>query len=245
MDEGYPAFGKYLNQTGRPIVYSCSWPDYQLAESQDPNYRLIAEHCNLWRNFDDIDDSWDSVLSIIDYYGNESSSNQFAPFGGPGHWNDPDMLIIGNFGLSIDQSQVQMAIWSVLAAPLIMSNDLRTIRPEFLEILANPMAVRINQDPLGIQGRRVFHRNGVSIFRKPILPSSNKALSEAVAIMYRLPYGTPTKVTFSPQSLGINVKGVLGYEVIDVFSGKKLGKLGPNDSMSVMVNPTGTIFPSI
>ena len=55
------------------------------------------------------------------------------------------MLIIGNFGLSYDQAKVQMAIWSVLAAPLIMSNDLRTLKPEFLEILSNPMAIRINQ----------------------------------------------------------------------------------------------------
>ena len=82
MDEGYPDFGRFLNATGRPIVYSCSWPAYQSAS----NYKLIAEHCNLWRNFDDIDDSWDSVLSIIDFYGNLNTSSQFAPFGGPGHW---------------------------------------------------------------------------------------------------------------------------------------------------------------
>lgn len=74
MDKGYPAFGRYLNATGRPIVYSCSWPDYQLAEGKMPNYKLIAEHCNLWRNFDDIDDSWESVSSIIDYYGNANTS---------------------------------------------------------------------------------------------------------------------------------------------------------------------------
>ena len=84
MDDGYPDFGRFLNATGRPIVYSCSWPDYQ--PSEDRNYKLIAEHCNLWRNFDDIDDSWDSVLSIIDFYGNVNTSSKFAPFGGPGHW---------------------------------------------------------------------------------------------------------------------------------------------------------------
>ena len=82
MDEGYPDFGRFLNATGRPIVYSCSWPAYQ----QTSNYKLIAEHCNLWRNFDDIQDSWDSVLTIIDHYGNPNTSGQFAPFGGPGHW---------------------------------------------------------------------------------------------------------------------------------------------------------------
>jgi hypothetical protein len=68
---------------------------------QHPNYPAIAEHCNLWRNFDDITDSWDSVLSIIDFYGKDEDG--FSAFAGPGKWNDPDMLIIGNFGLSLDQ----------------------------------------------------------------------------------------------------------------------------------------------
>jgi len=241
MDEGYPDFGRFLNATGRPIVYSCSWPAYQ----QTSNYKLIAEHCNLWRNFDDIQDSWDSVLTIIDHYGNPNTSGQFAPFGGPGHWNDPDMLIIGNYGLSYDQAKVQMAIWSVLAAPLIMSNDLRTIRPEFLEILTNSMAIRINQDPLGIQGRMVYNKNRVSIFQKPILPSSNGALSEAIAIMYRGTYGTPVKVTFSPKMLGISGKKVKNYQVIDVFDGTDLGIIGVNESMKILVNPTGVRFLSL
>ena len=104
------------------------------------------------------------------------------------------MLIIGNFGLSFDQAQVQMAVWCVLAAPLIMSNDLRHLKPEFLEILANPMAIKINQDPLGVQGRLVYSQNHIDIFKKPVLPSSNGALSQAIAIVYRGTYGTPVKV---------------------------------------------------
>ena len=67
---------KYLNATGRPIVYSCSWPDYQQSEGMPPNYKMIAEHCNLWRNFDDIDDSWESVVSIMDYYGGKLYSSK-------------------------------------------------------------------------------------------------------------------------------------------------------------------------
>ena len=65
MDEGYPELGRYLNATGRPIVYSCSWPAYQIG--QNPNYKAIAENCNLWRNWDDIDDSWDSDLSYASF----------------------------------------------------------------------------------------------------------------------------------------------------------------------------------
>lgn len=242
MNIGYPEFGKYLNATGRPIVYSCSWPDYQLAEGKKPDYAQIAQHCNLWRNFDDIDDSWDSVLSIIDFYGNRNTSDDFAGFAGPGHWNDPDMLIIGNFGLSFDQAQVQMAVWCVLAAPLIMSNDLRHIKPEFLGILSNSMAIKINQDPLGVQGRLVYSKNHINIFRKPVLPSSNGALSSAIAIVYRGTYGTPVKVSFTPEQLGMNDQGAFNFEVIDVFANKKLGIIGPSETFTVLVNPTGVRF---
>ena len=63
---------RYLNKTGRPMVYSCSWPAYQIG--QNPNYTAISEHCNLWRNFDDIEDSWASLLSIIDFYGDDKGS---------------------------------------------------------------------------------------------------------------------------------------------------------------------------
>lgn len=115
---------------------------------------MIAEHCNLWRNFDDIQDSWASVETIIDYYGNNQDA--VVPNAGPGHWNDPDMLIIGNFGLSYEQSKTQMAIWAILAAPLLMSVDLRTIRPEYKAILQNKKIIAVDQDPLGIQGRRIY-----------------------------------------------------------------------------------------
>lgn len=116
MDYGYPEFGRHLNRTGRPMIYSCSWPVYQIYAGINvkilyfkcffiskfvnrmyflfvwqPNFSSIIEHCNLWRNFDDIQDSWASLESIIDYYGN--NQDNIAPNGGPGHWNDPDMVI--------------------------------------------------------------------------------------------------------------------------------------------------------
>ena len=80
-----------------------------------PNYPSIAEHCNLWRNFDDISDSWTSVLSIIDFYGDDKDG--FASLAGPGQWNDPDMLIIGNFGLSLDQVRVVLQFYMIVMNP--------------------------------------------------------------------------------------------------------------------------------
>lgn len=82
---------------------------------------------------------------------------------GPGSWNDPDMLLIGNFGLSVEQSKTQMAIWSILAAPLLMSTDLKHIRPELSKILLNRQIISVNQDVLGIQGRRIRYENNIEV----------------------------------------------------------------------------------
>ena len=91
----------------------CSTFFHHSFSGQNPNYKSIAEHCNLWRNFDDIYDSWDSVLGIINYYGEDKDG--FGQFAGPGRWNDPDMLIIGNYGLSLDQAWAQMGMWAMFA----------------------------------------------------------------------------------------------------------------------------------
>jgi len=235
MEQGYPEFGKHLNETGRPIVYSCSWPAYW--GDKIPNYPAIAKSCNLWRNYGDIQDSYDDVLDIVDHYGDHQ--DEFAQFAGPGQWNDPDMLIIGDFSLSYDQSQTQMALWSVLAAPLIMSNDLRTIRPEFVEILQNPDVIKINQDPLGHQARRVVHdkKKNIDIFVKQVMPVYHGAKSAAVAIMFR-GTATPAKVSLRPGAdLGLQHSG--GYTTTDVFTGENLGSVLPDHQMDLMVNPNG------
>jgi len=236
MDDGYPAFGKILNETGRPMVYSCSWPAYQ-TDHMVPDYKSIAKHCNLWRNWDDIQDSWTSVLSIIDWFAEHQ--DEFQQFAGPGNWNDPDMLIIGNFGLSYDQSRTQMALWAIMAAPLIMSTDLRTIRQEFKDILLNQDVIKINQDPLGIQGRRVKQIKKVDIFVRPIMPTFNGSMSAAVALMYRSDDGTPIKVTFTPRSIGLIHSG--GYIVKEVFESSNMGSVLPDTEIEVKVNPSGGV----
>merc|ERR1712137_1478071 len=97
------------------------------------------------------------------------------------------------------------------------------------------MAIKINQDPLGVQGRLVYSKNHINIFRKPVLPSS-------IAIVYRGTYGTPVKVSFSPEQLGMNDQGAFNFEVIDVFAKKKLGIIQPSETFTVLVNPTGVRF---
>ncbi|XP_064549117.1 alpha-N-acetylgalactosaminidase [Drosophila montana] len=238
MDRGYTEFGKLLNSTGKHMVYSCSWPVYQIYAGIPPNFSAIQTHCNLWRNFDDIQDSWLSVENIIDYYGN--NQDVIAPYAGPGHWNDPDMLIIGNFGLSYEQAKTQFAVWAILAAPLLMSVDLRTIRPEFKEILLNRKIISVDQDPLGIQGRRIYKHKGIEIWSKPISPVYQSFYSYALAFVNRRTDGTPSDISVTLKELGLINNS--GYKVEDLYENIDYGILFPRTKIKVKVNPSGVVM---
>uniref|UniRef100_A0AAR5Q4V7 Alpha-galactosidase n=1 Tax=Dendroctonus ponderosae TaxID=77166 RepID=A0AAR5Q4V7_DENPD len=238
MDRGYPEFGFYLNRTGRGMICSCSWPVYQIYAGMAPNFTSIIQSCNMWRNFDDIQDSWVSVESIIDYYGN--NQDVIVPNAGPGHWNDPDMLIIGNFGLSYEQSKTQMAIWAILAAPLLMSVDLRTIRPEYKAILQNKKIISVDQDPLGIQGRRIYKHKGIEIWSRPITPLYQNYFSYAIAFVNRRTDGTPSDVAVTLKELGLS--SPTGYRVEDLYEDVDYGVLSPQTKIKVKVNPSGVVI---
>nr|XP_006011127.2 PREDICTED: alpha-N-acetylgalactosaminidase-like [Latimeria chalumnae] len=229
--EGYPRMSQALNATGRLIGYSCSWPAYEGGLPPKVNYTQLAEICNLWRNFDDIDDSWDSVLGILDWY----STNQeiLQPAAGPGHWNDPDMLIIGDFGLSYEQSRAQMALWAILAAPLFMSNDLRTISKEAKEILQNKLLIQINQDPLGIQGKRVIKEKfDIEVFLRP--------LSKSAGALVFLSRRTDIPFHYTTSLKTLNYTSTMAYNAQDVFSGKTID-LKADTNFTVIVNPSGVV----
>ncbi|XP_075258099.1 alpha-N-acetylgalactosaminidase-like [Convolutriloba macropyga] len=170
---GYINMGKYLNATGRPILYACSWPAY----ISNPNYTVIAEYCNQWRNQDDIQDSFDnSVLHIIQEY--VQNQDEYAQFNGPGQFNDPDELIIGDGGLSIGQQRIQMSIWCMWSAPLLISSDLRSISNDSLQILLNRFLIGMDKDPLGDFAKQVYSNNNKQeqIFVKTLTPL-NSSLS--------------------------------------------------------------------
>ncbi|XP_067142791.1 alpha-N-acetylgalactosaminidase-like [Centruroides vittatus] len=235
MDKTYPQVTAALNHTGRPILFSCSWPDYQQASGMSPNYTKIAENCNIWRNFDDISDSWQSVLSIIDYYAKEQDVLRAAA--GKGHWNDPDMLVIGNFGLSYDESKAQMALWSIMSAPLLMSNDLRKLKPEFKKILLNKDLIAINQDSLGTMGQKLLSVNNIEIWSKAINPTIGQDTSRALVFFNRRSLGGPLNVTVVLNSVGLTRE--TGYECYEVFDHKFLGIYRPENNLTVQVNPSG------
>jgi len=238
MDQGYPEFGFYLNRTGRQMIYSCSWPVYQIYSGIEPNYTAIKSACNLWRNFDDIQDSWQSIQTIIDYYGDNQDS--IVPHAGPGHWNDPDMLIVGNFGLSYEQSKSQMALWAIWASPLLMSVDLRTIKPDYKAILQNRKIIAVNQDILGIQGRRIYKEKGIELWARPITPVVKIDFSYAIVFLNRRTDGTPSEVSVKLNELGLTHDA--GYRVEDLYTNKDFGVLMPNDKVTVDVNPSGCVM---
>ncbi|XP_038676261.1 alpha-N-acetylgalactosaminidase-like isoform X1 [Scyliorhinus canicula] len=228
---GYPKMSHALNATGRPIIYSCSWPAYEEGLPPKVNYTLIGELCNLWRNYEDVDDSWNTVLTIINWFGDNQKVLQ--PVAGPGRWNDPDMLIVGDFGLNHDQSKSQLALWAMLAAPFFMSNDLRTISDEAKTLLQNRLLIHIDQDHLGLQGERIEKDHDFQVWKRNLTDGQF-----AVAFLCTATDGNVRSFRLSLPALFIE-DCLLGYNIYDVFGKKLIGSLTSNETHSFQVNPTG------
>ncbi|HEY5119151.1 MAG TPA: glycoside hydrolase family 27 protein, partial [Anaerolineales bacterium] len=139
----YQKMSNALKATGRPILFSmCTWGF--------PGYWIIGSNVgHMWRTTSDIQDNWPRMLIILD------ANNVYASFAGPGHWNDPDMLEVGNGGMSDLEYQSHFIMWAIMAAPLIAGNDLRSMSQAIRDILTAPEVIAVDQDALGIQGTRI------------------------------------------------------------------------------------------
>lgn len=156
----YTTMRDALRATGRPIVYSiCEWGE------NDP-WEWAGELGHLWRTTGDISDSWDSMLSIM------KRNLPLAPYASPGNWNDPDMLEVGNGGMTGTEYRTHFSMWSVMAAPLLIGSDLRTASPETFEILGNEEVIAVDQDPLGRQGAVVSSEEGRWVVGKELADGS-------------------------------------------------------------------------
>ncbi len=144
MQPVYQKMGDALEATGRPIVYSLC--EYGLGDVQKWGAQVGA---NLWRTTGDINDHWDSMIANIE------KQVPTAPYAGPGHWNDPDMLEIGNGHMTADEYRTHMSLWALAAAPLLAGNDVRVMTDETKSILLNKEVIAIDQDPLGKQASPV------------------------------------------------------------------------------------------
>eukprot|EP01084_Bolivina_argentea_P097417 175116_1 len=192
----YPEFGNALNKTGRQIIYSCSWPAYvsDHGEANPPldntTLQNVAKACNLWRSWHDIQNKkgWDGLVVIVKHWKRDYSqyyNDSFLFVAGPGAWNDPDQLIIGDGGLTFPQEQTQMSLWAIFAAPLLMGNDLRTINNVSKSILMNKEVIDINQDALGKQGGYIWMNN-----------------NETNVVWMRELYNTPKEIAIVLQNAG-------------------------------------------
>ncbi|KAF4676464.1 hypothetical protein FOL47_006102 [Perkinsus chesapeaki] len=166
----YPLLGQLLNLTGRPILYSCSWPAYleDHGEADDIIGSAMAPACNLWRNYNDLEDSWSAVMAVMEFWARGGPDDTMVQAAGPGHWNDPDMLMVGNNGLSESQQRSQFALWAMLSAPLYLTADLRKMPDWAKEIAQNEEVIEVNQDPLGKQGYVAWEQEGLRIWVKEL-----------------------------------------------------------------------------
>jgi len=157
MQALYQKMGDALRATGRPIVYSLCQYGRQEVWKWGPEVGG-----NLWRTTGDIGDRWESMAKI------GFGQDDLAPWARPGHWNDPDMLEIGNGGMTDTEYKTHMSLWSILAAPLIAGNDLREMTPATREILTNREVIAVDQDKDGKQGKRRWQSGDQEAWVRPL-----------------------------------------------------------------------------
>ncbi|XP_065868765.1 alpha-galactosidase 1-like [Euphorbia lathyris] len=152
----YRAMSDALKKTGRPIFFSlCEWGDMSPA-------LWGADVGNSWRTADDIKDKWDSMLRIADM------NQMYADYAKPGGWNDPDMLEVGNGGMKYNEYVVHFSLWAISKAPLLLGCDILSMSNETMQIISNEEVIAINQDPLGVQAKKVRMEGERDIWAGPL-----------------------------------------------------------------------------
>jgi alpha-galactosidase len=218
MQAVYRKMHDALAETGRPMLYSlCQYGMQNVWEWG------ASVGGNIWRTTGDISDNYNSMACI------GFSQNGLEKYAGPGHWNDPDMLEIGNGGMTTEGYHTQMSLWCLLAAPLFAGNDLTKMSTNTLAILTNPEVIAVDQDPAGIQGRRVWQEGPLEIWMKPLSDGS-----QAVGLFNR--EGFPMTMTLNFKVLGLTEQ----VEVRDLWERKSKGIF--NQSFTTQVPQRGVVL---
>ena len=228
--ESYSLMRDALQAAGRPIVFSiCEWG------STKP-WQWAKDIGNLWRSTEDIQNCWDcksswgglGVARILDLM----DGIEYAA--GPGHWNDPDMLEVGNGKLTPDESRAHFGMWAMLAAPLITGNDLRHMDADTLAVLTNKEVIAIDQDPLGKQASRVRKEGDKEVWARE-LAGGNRA----VALLNRA--ATPQTITVNWEDLGYPAH--ISAALRDVWLDKDLGTM--TGSFTATVAPHAAVIVTV
>jgi alpha-galactosidase len=207
--EDYALYRNCIRKTGRPIVLSISdfgngawaWDGKDMAQ--------------LWRTSGDIYPWMGSVYNCGETSSGDRSIhpafNGLWQFAGPGHWNDPDMLQVGNLKKDIE-NRAHFSLWCILAAPLMAGNDLRTMSDSVRKILTAPEVIKVNQDPRGIQGYKVYDSGDQEIYNKPLQDGTT-----AVLLLNKGP--KPVDITITWDKIGLSGR----QKVRDLWTRKDLG----------------------
>lgn len=194
----YTAMRDALADTGLPILYSlCNW-------GQDNVWTWGAGVGNSWRTTGDISANFASMLSIF------HSNVGLASYAGPSHWNDPDMLEVGNGSMTATESRSEFSLWAEMAAPLIAGTNIPSASAETLSTLTNSRVIAVDQDPLGKQGTMVSSSGGRDVLAKPL---ANGDVS--VALFNE----TGSTATISTTAAAIGKTGASAYTLTDLWSG--------------------------
>ncbi|MGW2488418.1 NPCBM/NEW2 domain-containing protein [Streptomyces sp. NPDC001606] len=207
-----------LKATGRPIVYSiCEW-------GENKPWEWASDVGHLWRTTGDISDNWSSMLSIL------KQNLPLAPYAGPGHWNDPDMLEVGNGGMTDTEYRSHFSLWSVMAAPLLIGTDLRKASPATFGILGNKEVIAVDQDPLGKQGTVVSSAGGRWVVAKEMRDGSR-----AVALFNES--GTAQRIGTTASAVGLPAADA--YTLRDLWQHRSYNTAG---TLAATVPAHGTVL---
>ncbi len=227
-----------LDASGRAIVLSiCEWG------TAKPWLWGKEVGGNLWRSTGDITDKWTGatkwpdgsccstgMLSIVD------QQVGLASYAGPGHWNDPDMLEVGNGGMTDIEYRSHFSLWAILAAPLIAGNDLRNMRPEIHDILTNKEVIAVDQDALGREGERVRKNGDAEVWSKQL-----KDGSRAVVLLNRGSAEQEISANWEdlgyPDHLSASVRDLWQHKDLGKFTGKFSAPVVSHGVVMITVKP--------
>lgn len=218
MRAAYEKMHQALLRTGRPIVFSMCQYGYAKVWEWGPQVGG-----NMWRTSGDISDNYTRVMSI------GLGEAGLAPYAGPGHWNDPDILEVGNGKMTPDESRSNFSLWAILAAPLLAGNDLAHMTPETKSILTNKEVIAVNQDALGKEGDRAYEVGPLEVWSKPLAGGD-----VAVALFNGI--RSPTEMTLKLSAIGWNGPAVAR----DLWAHKNVGQIA--GEYTVMVPAHGVVM---
>ena len=236
-EEAYTTMSNALIATGRPIVFSmCEWGTAK-------PWLWGKGIGNLWRTGGDIGNAWSGktkwadggccMTGMLDVVDQQVGLDAFA---GPGHWNDPDMLEVGNGGMTTPESRAHFSLWALLAAPLIAGNDVRSMTPEIKEILTNAEVIAVNQDKLGREGHRVRKDGDREVWVKPLSDGSR-----AVILLNRGQADADISVNWEeigyPNHIAAKVRDLWEHKDLGAFTGSFKAKVATHSVVMVKILP--------